>query len=98
MERIMKRERFLVHKKKKPWLFHLSINHSQCINYVLSDCLTFAIKGVNVILLLYNENNIRKYMQECLFNFLLPAFFPGKIMNCCLSSMKHTLFGPDFKI
>lgn len=80
------------------WLFHLSINHSLCINYVLSDCLTFAIKGVNAILLLHNENNIRKYMQECLFNFLLLAFFLWKIMNCCLSSMKHTLLGHDFKI
>ena len=30
-------------------------------------------------------------MQECLFNFLLPAFFLWKIMNCCLSPVKHIL-------
>lgn len=37
-------------------------------------------------------------MQECLFNFLLSAFFLCKIMNCCLSPMKRILLGLDFKI
>lgn len=96
MEKIRKREHFLLHKIT--WIFHWSINHSQCINYILSDRLTFAVKGVNVILLLHNENNMRKYMQECLFNFLLSAFFLCKIMNCCLSPMKRILLGLDFKI